>query len=65
MRPFIGWPRWAVEILRKVLVVVGVMPGLLFRLDCEAFARDVVEWADAVAEADARGWACVGIRGLQ
>lgn len=60
MRPFIGWPRWAVEFLRKVLVLVGVMPALLFKLDVECWQRDVVELED---DTSIPGWRCVAPEG--
>lgn len=55
MRPFASWPRWAINLLRVVLVRVGVMPALLFRLDVECWERDVVEFEydDSVP-----GWPC-------
>lgn len=46
MRPFIAWPRWAVELLRKVLARTGMMPGTLFRLDVECWERDVRDFED-------------------
>lgn len=48
MRPFCAWPRWLLDGARAVLVRVPVMRATLTQIDCECFARDVVEWIDAV-----------------
>jgi hypothetical protein len=60
MKPFTGWPRWAVDMLRKVLVRTGLMPALLLVLDVECWTRDVFEFED---DTSGPGWACVAPRG--
>lgn len=61
MRTFATWPRWAVNLLRVVLVRVGVMPRLLYELDLEVWERDVRTWHPE----NERGWACAPVRGIQ
>ena len=62
MKAFTGWPRWAVDVLRKVLVLTGLMPGLLLLLDIECWTRDVIEFED---DTSVPGWPCVAPRGWQ
>lgn len=57
MRPFASWPRWAVNLLRVVLVRVGVMPALLFKLDVECWMREI-------GLDDVRGWWCPAASGV-
>jgi hypothetical protein len=64
MRPFRAWPRWAIDALRAVLVRVPIAPGVLMQFDLECFARDVVEWADAIEEAEAHGYPCAAPGGI-
>lgn len=55
MRPFSRWPRWAIDLLRAVLVRVPVLPAVLFDLDCEVYARDTVVMSE---EDGPRGYPC-------
>jgi hypothetical protein len=59
MRPFIGWPTWALRALISALVLTSLFPRMLHDAERELWRRDAGAETDGIC-----GWWCVAPGGI-